>query len=188
MAHTRTPRKAPATPYHISVAIADLGSTRSFTPTGGVPTQIVDNPGATTTTPAAGSAGAAQATVLDAPLSSSNGTEITGVEGNTTGTVLLGTFTDANPGATLADFTTPPGSVVVNWGDGSPPATLTAANLTMSGSPAGVVFSVTTAHTYAEEGTFAYTVTVADDGGSATIFSGSAIIADAALAPRRPSR
>ena len=45
------------------------------------------------------------ATILDAPLTSSNGTEITGVEGNRRGTVLLGTFTDANQGATVADFT-----------------------------------------------------------------------------------
>ena len=38
-------------------------------------------------------------------------------------------------------------------------------------------------HTYAEEGTYAYSVTVTDDGGAVTIFSGSAIIADASLAP-----
>ena len=66
------------------------------------------------------------ATVLDAPLSSSNGTEITGIEGNTTGTILLGTFADANQGATVADFTAGGGSVVVNWGDGSAPQTLAA--------------------------------------------------------------
>jgi Bacterial Ig-like domain len=181
--HTYDEESAPSTPYQISVAVTDKGSTRSFTPTVGVPTQIVDNPGASTTTPAAGTAGAAQATVLDAPLFSSNGTEITGIEGNTTGTILLGTFTDANPGATLSDFTTPPGSVVVNWGDGSPPETLTTANLTLSGSPAGVVFTVRDAHTYAEARTYAYNVAVTDDGGSVTIFSGSAIIADGALAP-----
>ena len=61
------------------------------------------------------------ATVLDAPLSSTNGAEISGIEGNTTGTVALGTFTDANQDATVADYTTLPGSVVVNWGDGSAP-------------------------------------------------------------------
>ena len=65
-------------------------------------------------------------TVLDAPLTSSNGTAITGIEGNSTGTVLLGTFTDANQAATVADFTTGGGSVVVNWGDGSAPQTLAA--------------------------------------------------------------
>ena len=62
--------------------------------------------------------------VVDNELTSSNGTEITGVEGSSTGTVLLGSFRDANQSATIADFTTPPGSVVVNWGDGSAPQTL----------------------------------------------------------------
>ena len=122
-------------------------------------------------------------TVLDAALSSSNGTTITGIEGNTTGTVLLGTFRDDNQAATVADFTTAPGSVVVNWGDGSAPETLAAANLTTLGSPNGVIFTVSAAHTYPEEGTYAYNVTVTDDGGSVTIFSGSAIVADAALTP-----
>jgi len=41
------------------------------------------------------------ATVLDATLSSSNGPEINGIEGNTTGTITLGTFVDANQGATV---------------------------------------------------------------------------------------
>ncbi len=180
--HTYAEETAANPPYPISVVITDLGSTRSFTPAGGVPVQIVDNPGATTTTPAAGSPGAALATVLDAPLSSSNGTAITGIEGSSTGAVLLGTFTDANPGATLADFTTSPASIAVNWGDGTPPEALTAANLSASGSPAGVVFSVRAAHTYAEAGKYAYTVIARDAGGAETVFSGTAFIADAALA------
>ena len=65
-------------------------------------------------------------TVLDAALASSNGTKITGIEGSSTGTVLIGTFTDANQGATVADFTTGSGSVVVKWGDGTAAETLTA--------------------------------------------------------------
>ena len=72
--------------------------------------------------------------------------------------------------------------MVVNWGDGSALETC-AANLASLGSPDGVIYTVTAAHTYAEEGTYAYTVTVTDDGGSVTIFSGSAIIADADLVP-----
>ena len=70
---------------------------------------------------------------------------------------------------------------MVNWGDGSAPETLAAANLAAVGTPNGVIFTVSAAHTYAEEGTYAYTVTVTDVGGSVTIFSGSAVIADAAL-------
>ena len=122
-------------------------------------------------------------TVLDAPLSSSNGTTIKGIEGNTTGTVLIGTFTDLNQGATTADYTTAPGSVVVNWGDGSAAQTLAASNLTLNGSPDGVVFSINAAHTYAEEGQYPITITVTDAGRSVTIISSTALIADADLVP-----
>ena len=150
-----------------------LPVTLTVTTTGGV---------ATTFTPATGTAN-----VVDAALTSSNGTEITGIEGSPTvepaaGT-LLGTFTDANQAATVADFTAGGGSIVVNWGDGSAPQTLAASNLTKVGSPNGVIFEINASHTYAEEGTYAYTVTVADDGGATTVISGSAIIADAALSP-----
>jgi hypothetical protein len=123
-------------------------------------------------------------TVVDAPLSSTHGAEITGVEGVAPAAAsLLGTFTDANQAATAADFTSGGGSVVVNWGDGSAPQTLAASNLTSSGSPSGIIWSVAASHTYPEEGTYAYSVTVTDDGGATTTFIGSAIIADAALTP-----
>jgi Bacterial Ig-like domain len=120
-------------------------------------------------------------TVLDAALAGSTGNAITGVEGSSTGTVLLGTFVDANQAATVADFTSGGGSVVVNWGDGLAPQTLAASNLTAIGTPNGVGWTINAAHTYTEEGTYSYTVTVTDDGGASTIVSGSAIIADAAL-------
>ena len=71
--------------------------------------------------------------------------------------------------------------MVVNWGDGSTPQTLAVTNLTMNGSPDGVVFTINASHDYVEEGVYSYTVTVDDDGGSTTTFIGSAIIADAAL-------
>jgi hypothetical protein len=159
--HTYAEETPAGTPDPLSVIITTLG---------GVSTTLTSPPGG-------------GVTVLDARLSSSNGTEITGLEGNSTGTVLLGTFVDANQGSTVADFTTPPGSVVVNWGDSSAPQTLAAANLAAVGSPDGVIYTVSAAHTYAEEGTYAYTVTVTDDGGSVTIFGGSAVIADAPLSP-----
>src|SRR5208337_87991 len=123
----------------------------------------------------------ATANVTDARLTGSAGTEITGVEGSSTGTVLLGTFVDANQASTAADYTTPPGSVVVNWGDGSAPQTLAAGNLTSIGTPNGVTWTINAAHTYTEEGTYAYTVTVTDVGGESTVVAGSAIVADAAL-------
>jgi hypothetical protein len=66
-------------------------------------------------------------------------------------------------------------------GDGTPAETLTAADLTAVGSPNGVIVTIDASHTYAEEGTYAYTVTVTDDGGATSVISGSAVIADAAL-------
>jgi hypothetical protein len=157
--HTYAEETPPGPPEALSVIITTLG---------GASTTLTSPPGG-------------GVTVLDAKLTSSDGTEITSTEGNTTGTVLLGTFTDANQGATVADFTTPPGSVVVNWGDGSAPEPLPAADIVATGSPDGVIFTVSAAHTYAEAGTYAYTVTATDDGGSVTIFGGSAIVADADL-------
>jgi hypothetical protein len=140
---------------------------------------ITTSGGATTTLTSPPGGGV---TVLDAGLTSSNGMTITGNEGIATpATTLLGTFTDANQGATVADYTAGGGSVVVNWGDGSAPQTLTAANLAKVGTANGVTWAVSAAHTFADAGTFAYTVTVTDDGGSVTIFSGTAVIAEAAL-------
>ena len=118
--------------------------------------------------------------MADAPITAS-GTSITGVEGNSTGSVIIATFSDANPGATVADFTTAPGSVVVNWGDGSTPQTLTASNLTASGSANGVLFTVTASHTYAEEGVYQLTVAITDNGESTASANSSATIADAPL-------
>ena len=82
------------------------------------------------------------ATIIDAKLTGSAGTEITGIEGTSTGTVLLGSFVDANQAATVADFTSGGGSVVVNWGDGFGAQTLAAANLTAIGTPDGVVWNI----------------------------------------------
>jgi hypothetical protein len=122
-------------------------------------------------------------TVIDAALNSSNGTTITGIEGISTGTVVLGTFHDANPFAPVADFTaTLP---IGGWGDGLPhaPVTLTITKLSPAtpGGTADSVFEITGSHIYAEEGTFAITINVTDDGGSTTVISDTAIIADAAL-------
>ena len=157
--HTYAEETAAGLPNTLSVIVTTLG---------GVSTTLTSPPGG-------------GVTVLDAPLTSSNGTTITGIEGTSTGTILLGTFTDANQGATVADFSSGGGSVVVKWGDGTAAETLTAADLTVLGSPNGVIFTIDASHTYAEEGTYAYTVTVTDAGGATTVISGSAKIADAPL-------
>ena len=82
------------------------------TPVNGVPVAV--------TLGATGPTGGIDATakILAAPLTGSSGNTFTGIEGSSTGTVLLGGFTDGDPSATVADFTSGGGSVVVNWGDG----------------------------------------------------------------------
>ena len=71
----------------------------------------------------------------------------------------LATFTDANPGATAADFTSGGGSTTVDWGDGSTsPGTVTQ---TGSGQ-----FAVSGTHTYAALGPYTVTISIKDDGGS----------------------
>ena len=164
--HTYTSVTPPGTPFALSVLITTVE---------GATTTLSDPPGA-------------GVTVVDAKLTSSNGTEITGIEGISTpdtapsdvGT-LLGSFSSADPSATIANFTSGGGSVVVNWGDGSALQTLDADNLTLNGSPDGVVFTINASHTYDNVGTYAYTMTVTSAGGSQATISGSAIIADAPL-------
>jgi len=129
------------------------------------------------------------ATVADAKLTSSNGTELTGIEGNvlpptSTGIAgtLLGSFIDANPIATTADFLPLPGgnggSIVINWGGaGTGSTTGTIAQPGGVGTP----FLVYGSFTYNEPGTYAVTVTVTDDGGQTATISDSAIITDAPL-------
>ena len=120
------------------------------------------------------------------PLTGTSGNEITGVEGSSTGTTLLGTFADADQASTVADFASPPGSVVVTWGDGSAPQTVAASKLTAIGTHKGVVWTINAARTYTEEGTYQYTVTVTSVDGAATTVDGSAIIADAPLTAGTP--
>jgi hypothetical protein len=170
---------SPATTFPVSVTIFDMGSSRTFTPTGGsVPVTVTANPGATTSV----SPLASTATVAVAPLVPGPSVTFTGTAGVATpATTLIGTFTDTNPAATIADFTTAPGSVVVNWGDGSATQTLTAANLTAIGTPNGVTFEIFASHTYYNEAQYPVTITVTNVGGASTVLASTATIADAPL-------
>jgi hypothetical protein len=105
----------------------------------------------------------ADAPLTAGPLSLAGGTESTGA------TTASFTFTDANAGSTVADFTT-----TITWGDGSSSAG------TVSG-PVGGPYTVTGIHTYAEEGSYATNVAVQDDGGSTTSAHGIAQVGDGAL-------
>ena len=159
-----------AVPYNIAVSIKDEG-------------------GATTTV-------TSTAAVKDAPLSGS-GALIQGTEGlglsqtgsSPYGSVVIGSFTDTDPMGVVADYVTAPGSIVVNWGDGSALQTLTSSNLTAVGSPNGVVFTIAAPHIYQETGVYQTVITVTDAGGAAVVLHGTANIADAPLsaAPVQPT-
>ncbi len=128
--------------YSIAVAIADVdGSTASTTVT---------------------------AHVADAPLSSSAGTTNL-VEGAAFSGVVA-TFTDADPGGTLTDY-----SSTITWGDGTASAGTIAYNASQR------YYTVSGTHTFAEEGAYATSVAIADGGGATTTAHPSFVVADAPL-------
>ncbi len=96
------------------------------------------------------------AVVLDAPLAAI-ALPINPVE-NTPFTAVVATFTDANPGSSVGDF-----SATIDWGDGSP----TSAGV-VAARPGGG-FQVTGSHTYGGPATFTVQVTIRDAGGSTTV-------------------
>jgi hypothetical protein len=148
------------------------GSGGSFTVTGGhtyaeegsftVKVTITDVDNASNNAPPT----SATATVADAPLTAA-GANVSGVEG-VSATATVATFTDADPGGKVSDYT-----ATINWGDGHTSAGSVAAS--------GKAFNVTGTHTYVEEGTYKVTVTIKDAGGATTSTTSTAKVADAAL-------
>ncbi|QDU24237.1 beta strand repeat-containing protein [Urbifossiella limnaea] len=129
-----------------------------------------------------GNSTTATATVAvgSAPLSSEGGT-VHGVEGNSTGSVLIGTFTDADPQSALAEFTTGGGSITIDWGNGGGPVPLPPSAVTAVGSPSGVTYRINAAFTYPRPGTYPITVVVTDRFGASTVIQSVALIAAAPL-------
>jgi hypothetical protein len=110
--------------------------------------------------------------VADAPLSSltinnPNATEGIGLSGFT-----VATFTDANSGATAADF-----KAAVKWGDGTT-FTLPSSAIVATG---GGTFAVRASHTYADEGSYLLAVQILDDGGASIAGGQTIAVADGAL-------
>jgi hypothetical protein len=94
------------------------------------------------------------ATVNDAALTATGVSTVITCAGKSTGTITLATFTDANPTATLADFT-----ANVSWGDGTSSAGTVQAN--------GSGWKVVGSHTYDDSAaSYNAVVTITDDGGS----------------------
>src|SRR5207253_1751008 len=142
----------------------DVTGTHTYTEENGyvATAHIADDGGST-----AGATDAA--TVNDATLTASNGTGFTATEGNLSATVTVATFTDANPGASAADFA----GTTITWADGS---AATAAPLAAR----RISFDVTGTHTYAEEGSFTAAASVVDDGGATASATDAATVNDAA--------
>ncbi len=106
------------------------------------------------------------ALVADAPLIAT-GVPVSAVP-ETLFTGPVARFRDLNPAAPLSDFT-----VVVDWGDGTPP---TAGD--MSGPDLDGVFTVTASHVYDEDGTFQITVQISDVGGQTATATSTATVAE----------
>jgi large repetitive protein len=122
-------------------------------------TDSANNHVATTTT----------ATIADAALSGASGLPVTASEDVPLVNASLGTFIDANKGATPADF-----AATIDWGDGSP---VSAGFVSLvGGSASGAVFSVSGTHVYLTPGPFTVTATVADAGGSTTAITTQATV------------
>lgn len=116
--------------------------------------------------------------VSDAALSAGPTLTLNQVEGQQFNDVVLGTFTDADPGCGPA---APPGTsdytASINWGDGSAASTGTITRVS------GCTFQITGSHLYREEKTTGYnvTVTVTDSGGATTTVPAIIIVKDAPL-------
>ena len=107
--------------------------------------------------------------ISEAPITAA-GTSSSATEGESF-TATVATFSDADPAATAAEY-----AATVDWGDGS----------TVPGTIAGSAgsFSVSGAHTYAEEGTWRVTVTITDtdNPSSSATADSTVVVADASLA------
>jgi hypothetical protein len=96
------------------------------------------------------------ATVAENDVLTGTAAAISATEGQAANSVTVATFTDSNPSAPASDFT-----ASINWGDQQ----TSTGTVTLSNG----VFSVTSSHTYADEGSYSVTVTIKDDGaGTAT--------------------
>src|SRR5262249_41714679 len=107
--------------------------------------------------------------VREVPLGAGTAVSLPAVAGEAPGQVLVGRFVDANPLAEASEFT-----ATVAWGDpdGSDPSTGVAVVRD------GGSFAVRAGHTYAQAGTYAYSVAVSDPGGAQVILVGTAAVRD----------
>ena len=142
--------------------------TEEGTPSATVTIQHPFTPDATATVPV---------TVVDVPIAATGGATFTSTEGAFSAIQTVATFTD--PGGNEFDGAY---TALIDWGDG----TTASPDITLG----SVVFnsntnqwSVTAAHDYAGEGTYAMTVAITHDSLAATSVTSQAVVADAPLLP-----
>jgi hypothetical protein len=109
------------------------------------------------------------AVVTEAPLTP-GGAEIHSSERASTGTVVAGTFTDANVMSNASEFT-----ATIAWGDGQ-----TSPGQVLSDGPPGS-YSVTGSHVYANAGNYTVNVLVVSSSGGTTTTQGTATVDDVIL-------
>jgi ELWxxDGT repeat protein len=118
-----------------------------------------------------GASAARGLSAVDAALSGLGVVNPHATEGKGTGTFTVATFIDHNAAAAATDFT-----AVVRWGDGTT-TTVTGGIVALGGGK----FAVRASHTYAEEGSYALSVRVRDDGAAAISGTLTIAVADAPL-------
>jgi hypothetical protein len=96
------------------------------------------------------------------------------IPGAPTGSVVIGSFADADPNAVAGDYIG-----TINWGDGQTTA-LTASNFIITGHSGGTQFNVLGSHTYATKGTYDVTIQITDDDGNPLKTGGSTVTIDEA--------
>ncbi|MDB5353044.1 MAG: hypothetical protein JWN86_4291 [Planctomycetota bacterium] len=115
--------------------------------------------------------GASLAIVKDAALTGNVLGPISVVEGAPLNSIIVSSFTDANPAGTVSDFT-----ATIQWGDG----TTTAGLVTQPNGP-GTAFFVLGTHTFVEEGVYPLSVTIVDEGGSRVTTATTVIVSEAPI-------
>ena len=143
------------------------GSSGNYTVSGShTYAQVGDYVATVTITTAGGetSVVAAPVAATDGPLSAM-GTSISEAQGVDSGSVVVATFTAADPNATAADF-----GATIDWGDGSDPSLFN--TITQSGD----TFSVIGDYTYLDQGTYTVAVTITDGGGATATATSTATV------------
>lgn len=164
-----------------------VDATHTYNEEGSYPVTVVitdtDGPSGSTAVPRASVGMSSSLTVGDAPLTASPVT-FTATEGlPISPSTVLTTFVDTNSKAPLSDF--PPGSVTINWGDGTAPDT--SAIVTQPGG-VGKPFSISgSSHIFPDEGgSFTGSITVKDAGGFSLVIPLTTTVAEAPLVAQNP--